>query len=108
LLGTIVPAFFLSSRKFREDKKYLYFSSLFIISGFLLNRINVSVTSLSAMTSTSYFPSVNEISVTLMLVVIGMWAFKLIIENFPVFSEELEIEKPVGVFESISKPLTLK
>ena len=108
LLGTIVPAFFLSSKKFREDRKYLYFSSIFIISGFLLNRINVSVTSLAAITSTSYFPSITEISVTLMLVVMGMWAFKLIIENFPVFSEELEFEKPVGVFESISKPLTLK
>lgn len=36
LLGTIVPTIFLSSKKFREDKKYLYFSSIFIISGFLL------------------------------------------------------------------------
>jgi Ni/Fe-hydrogenase subunit HybB-like protein len=108
LLGTIAPVFFLSSRKFREDKRYLYFSSIFIISGFLLNRINVSVTSLAAMTNASYFPSLNEISVTLMLCVVGMWAFKLIIENFPVFSEELEIEKPVGILESISKPLTLK
>jgi hypothetical protein len=43
-----------------------------------------------------------------MLCVIGMWAFKIIIENFPVFSHELEIEKSVGILESISKPLTLK
>jgi Ni/Fe-hydrogenase subunit HybB-like protein len=107
LLGTIVPVFFLSSRKFREDKKYLYLSSIFIISGFLLNRINVSITSLAAMSKVSYFPSITEISVTLMLVVIGMWAFKLIIENFPVFSEELENEKPLSVIESISKPITL-
>ena len=107
LLGTIVPAFFLSSRKFRQDRKYLYFSSIFIISGFLLNRINVSVTSLSAMSNVSYFPSLNEISVTLMLVVFGMWAFKLIIENFPVFSEKLEIEKSVNLTESVSKPITL-
>jgi Ni/Fe-hydrogenase subunit HybB-like protein len=108
LIGTVVPVFFLSSRKFREDKKYLYFSSVFIISGFLLNRLNVSITSLAAMSKASYFPSINEISVTLMLCVIGMWAFKIIIENFPVFSHELEIEKSVGILESISKPLTLK
>ena len=107
LLGTIVPAFFLSSKKFREDRRYLYFSSIFIISGFLLNRINVSITSLAAMSKASYFPSLIEISVTLMLCVVGMWAFKLIIENFPVFSEKLELEKSVGVIESISKPLTL-
>jgi Ni/Fe-hydrogenase subunit HybB-like protein len=108
LIGTVVPVFFLSSRKFREDKKYLYFSSVFIISGFLLNRLNVSITSLAAMSKASYFPSINEISVTLMLCVIGMWAFKIIIENLPVFSDELEIGKTVGIFESISKPLTLK
>ena len=108
LLGTIVPAFFLSSRKFREDKKYLYFSSIFIISGFLLNRLNVSITSLAAMSNASYFPSLTEISVTMMLVVIGMWAFRIIIENFPVFSEELEINKSLGIIESISKPITLK
>lgn len=59
------------------------------------------------MTKASYFPSFIEISVTMMLVVIGMWAFKLITENFPVFSEELEVEKPVNLIKSISKPLTL-
>ena len=59
------------------------------------------------MSNAFYFPSLNEISVTLMLCVVGMWAFKLVIENFPVFSEELEFEKPVGVIESISNPLTL-
>jgi Ni/Fe-hydrogenase subunit HybB-like protein len=107
LLGTIVPGVFLSSRKFRENRKYLYFSSISIISGFLLNRLNVSVTSLAAMTKASYFPSLSEISITLMLCTIGMWAFKLAIENLPVFSEELQIEKSKSVLESISKPLTI-
>ena len=73
-----------------------------------MNRINVSITSLAAMSTASYFPSLTEISVTLMLVVVGMWAFKLIIENFPVFSEEVETENSVNILEPISKPLTLK
>ena len=107
LLGTVVPAFFLSSKKFRDNRKYLYFSSLFVIAGFLLNRMNVSVTSLAAMTTATYFPSVYEISVTLMLCTIGMWAFKFISANFPVFEEENEEEKPVLVPEPNSKPLTL-
>lgn len=107
LLGTIVPAFFLSSKKFRENKKYLYFSSLFIIAGFLLNRMNVSVTSLAAMTTAAYFPSIYEISVTLMLCTLGMWAFKFISANFPVFEEEHEEEKSDLVIVPNSKPLTL-
>jgi Ni/Fe-hydrogenase subunit HybB-like protein len=104
LLGTIVPSFFLSSKKFRENKKYLYFSSLFIIAGFLLNRMNVSVTALAAMTTATYFPSVYEISVTLMLCTAGMWAFKFLSANFPVFEEE---EKSDLVIVPNSKPLTL-
>lgn len=107
LLGTIVPAFFLSSKKFRDNRKYLYFSSLFVIAGFLLNRMNVSVTSLAAMSTASYFPSVYEISVTLMLCTIGMWAFKFITANFPVFEEEHEEEKSKLVLAPNSKPLTI-
>jgi Ni/Fe-hydrogenase subunit HybB-like protein len=107
LIGTIVPAFFLSSRKFRENRKYLYFSSLFVIAGFLLNRMNVSVTSLSAMSAAFYFPSVYEISVTLMLVTAGMWAFKLITANFPVFEEEHKEEISGIALEPNSKRLTL-
>jgi len=107
LLGTIVPGFFLSSKKFRDNKKYLYFSSLFVIAGFLLNRMNVSVTSLAAMSTASYFPSVYEISVTLMLCTVGMWAFKLITANFPVFEEEREEEIPESALEPNSKPLTI-
>lgn len=106
LLGTVVPAFFLSSKKFRESRKYLYFSSLFIISGFLLNRLNVSVTSIAAMSSATYFPSFIEISITMMLVTIGMWAFKTITENFPVFIEKHE-DIDAKVPELNSKPLTI-
>ncbi len=106
LLGTIVPAFFLSSKKFRENRKYLYFSSLFVIAGFLLNRMNVSVTSLAAMSTASYFPSVYEISVTLMLCTAGMWAFKIVTANFPVFEEEHE-EETESVIEPHTKPLTI-
>jgi Ni/Fe-hydrogenase subunit HybB-like protein len=107
LLGTIVPAFFLSSRKFRENRKYLYFSSIFIISGFLLNRLNVSITSLAAMTKAAYFPSIYEISITLMLVVVGMMAFRFITQNFPVFTDDHETEKTNSLLDPISKPLTI-
>ena len=90
LLGTFVPIYMLSKKKYREDKKWLYIISIFVISGFILNRLNVSITGLAASSGRNYFPSFDEISITLMLVVLTMFAFNLIVRNFPVFIEESE------------------
>ncbi|MGE5432867.1 MAG: NrfD/PsrC family molybdoenzyme membrane anchor subunit [Syntrophomonadaceae bacterium] len=92
-IGTVVPVYLLSQKKFRESRKWLYISSLFVIGGFLLNRINVSITSLTGSANYAYFPSIYEISITMMLVALGMIAFRLIIQNFPVFEELHEGEE---------------
>jgi Ni/Fe-hydrogenase subunit HybB-like protein len=88
LNGTLIPTSILLSKRKREDKKWLYFSSIFILAGFLLNRLNVSVTAIAGKSGVSYFPSIWEINITLMIVVIGMIAFKMVTKYLPVFSEE--------------------
>ncbi|MFA7228224.1 MAG: Ni/Fe-hydrogenase cytochrome b subunit [Melioribacteraceae bacterium] len=93
VLGTIVPIFLLSSRKYREDKKWLYIISVCVISGLILNRLNVSITGLAASSGVNYFPSFDEISITMMLVVLAIFAFRLIAENFPVFERQVS-ERP--------------
>ncbi len=85
LMGTLVPFGLLIQKRLRENKKWLYISTVFIIAGFILNRMNVSITSISTDAGLKYFPSINEFSITLMLVVLGMWAFRLITKYFPVF-----------------------
>ncbi|MCX6167760.1 MAG: polysulfide reductase NrfD [Ignavibacteriales bacterium] len=85
LIGTIVPICLLSNKKFREDKKWLYLISIFVISGLILNRFNVSITGLTASSGVNYFPSFDEISITSMLVVFALFAFRLIAKNFKVF-----------------------
>lgn len=93
LIGTVVPVYLLSQKKFRESRKWLYISALFVIGGFLLNRINVSITSLTSYAKYAYFPSIYEISITIMLVTVGMVAFRFITQNFPVFEELHEGEE---------------
>jgi Ni/Fe-hydrogenase subunit HybB-like protein len=93
LIGIFIPFGLLIQKSFRENRRWLYASAVMVISGFLLNRLNVSISSISPETGVSYFPSINEISVTLMLIVLGMWAFKLIAKNFPVFTEEIYHEE---------------
>lgn len=90
LIGILIPFGLLIQKNFRENRRWLYASAIMVIAGFLLNRLNVSISSISPEVGVSYFPSFNEISVTLMLIVLGMWAFKLIAKNFPVFTEEID------------------
>ena len=85
LAGVLVPFGLLIQKKIRENRKWLYIATVLIIAGFILNRMNVAITSVSAEAGLHYFPSFNEISITLMLVVLGMWAFRLITKFFPVF-----------------------
>jgi Ni/Fe-hydrogenase subunit HybB-like protein len=94
ILGTIGPIVLLSNKKFREDKKWLYIISICVICGLILNRLNVSITGLVASSGINYFPSFDEISITMMLVVLAISSFKLMAKNFPVFvieeSEHIE------------------
>ncbi|MGE5682190.1 MAG: NrfD/PsrC family molybdoenzyme membrane anchor subunit [Bacillota bacterium] len=87
IVGTFIPVYLLSQSKYRESRLWLYIISIITLSGFVLNRINVAITGLAASSNTHYFPSFDEISITMMLVVLGMWAFKLVSMKFPVFVE---------------------
>ncbi len=98
LVGTFVPVTLLGNNRIRTSRLGLYISAIFVIAGFLLNRLNVSVTSLTTYAGYAYFPTVSEISITMMIVVLGMWAFGLVVKNFPVFIEphEIKSEEPVS------------
>lgn len=94
LIGILIPFGLLIQKRIRENRRWLYASAIMVISGFLLNRLNVSITSVTPEAGLSYFPSIYEISVTLMLVTLGLWAFKVIAKNFPVFESEVHFENP--------------
>lgn len=107
LLGTIIPVGLLSNRKIRQDRKWIYISTIFIISGFLLNRLNVSVTSIAWSSEVSYFPSIMEIAITVFVVTLGMIAFRFIVKNFPVFTHKVEEQTETETVPK-SKPVLSK
>ncbi len=95
IVGTIMPVIILGSKKNRENKSWLFIASVCVICGFILNRMNVSITGMVSSSGVNYFPSFDEISITFMLVVFAMIAFRLVVQYFPVFtySEEKVIEE---------------
>lgn len=90
IVGFIVPIFLLSNKELRTSRKWLYIASVFVIAGFMLNRINVSITSIQRSAGVDYFPSAQEIGISLFIVTVGVWVFKLISSYFPVFEHEVE------------------
>ena len=88
ILGSIIPILILTHPKYKVNRTGLYFASIFTISGFILNRMNVCVTSLVRSSGQVYRPSFEEIGITLFLLLAAMVAFKLVVENFHVFTHE--------------------
>ncbi len=88
ILGSIIPILILTHPKYKVNRTGLYFASIFTISGFILNRMNVCVTSLVRSSGQVYRPSFEEIGITLFLLLATMVAFKLVVENFNVFNHE--------------------
>ncbi len=84
-IGVIAPILWLGVPRIRETPRGLFVGAVMVIMGFVLNRINVSVTGLEAWSGIPYVPSWMEVSVTLSIVAFGFIAFALITRYFPVF-----------------------
>ncbi len=84
ILGVVTPLTLLSIPRVRQHKSGLFVSALFVVFGFMLNRLNLSITAI-AQYSPGYFPSWMEISVTLMIVALGFAAFWLAAKFLPIF-----------------------
>ncbi len=99
-LGLIVPFIMMNFKKIRFNRAGLFYSALFVILGFILNRMNVSVTGMESGSGASYLPSWMEVFITMAIVSLGFVAFTLIGKYFPVFSE---VHTPPNKNSQISK-----
>jgi Ni/Fe-hydrogenase subunit HybB-like protein len=99
-LGSVIPIWILTNQKYKVNRTGLYFASIFTISGFILNRMNVCVTSLERYSGQSYIPSFEETGITLFLILSAILAFRMIVKNFRVFpGNEIIQAKGISVNE---------
>jgi len=90
VVSVIGPIVFLSMKKVRENVKSLLFVNAMVISGVLLNRLNVSIFGVyrdQAATGFSYFPSWMEFVVTLAFISFSIVGFKVCVKYLRVFPE---------------------
>jgi Ni/Fe-hydrogenase subunit HybB-like protein len=87
-LGVVLPLALLVSPRLRRNARSLYAAALFVVIGFVVNRLNVSLTGLEGALGGRYVPAVPEVVVTLMLVALGFALFRLAALHLPVFPRE--------------------
>lgn len=93
IIGLFIPIILLFIKKVRENRIGIFVTACFVIGGFLLNRMNVSITSIQGYSETKYFPHIFEIFVTLFVVTVGVIVFNYIVKYFDVFEKEPEEDR---------------
>ena len=88
VLGLLIPLSLLLLRRVREDREGLFAAAVLVITGFFLNRLNVSITGLEYSARAHYFPKWTEVAVTLSMVGIGFVCFALAARYLNVFEVE--------------------
>lgn len=89
----LLPLFLLSSPNVRMNTRRLYGSALLVVFGFIVNRLNVSITGFESAQGGHYVPSWAEAGVTFFMLALGVGAFSFAVKNFPVFPPEGEEEE---------------
>ncbi|HUU12385.1 MAG TPA: Ni/Fe-hydrogenase cytochrome b subunit [Terriglobia bacterium] len=88
LLGIAVPLAMLFVRRVRENREGLFAAAVLVITGFLLNRLNVSITGMEGFSGTLYFPKWTEVAVTLSLVGVAFALFALAVRYLDLFGPQ--------------------
>jgi Ni/Fe-hydrogenase subunit HybB-like protein len=86
ILGVLVPAVMLSSRKIRRSSAARLLAALLVAFGVVFNRLNVTWLAMDVPGRGTYFPSLAEIVVTISIVASLVYFFALSVKTFPVFA----------------------
>ncbi len=85
VLFIVAPLVMFNLRRVRQAPIGLYWASAVTIGGFMVHRINVSITSLERATQANYVPKWPEMAVTIMLVAAAILAFRWAVLHLRIF-----------------------
>ncbi len=110
ILGVGLPLCMLLFTKVRNSKRGLFYAAVFVLFGFVANRMNTAITSMEQWPTRTYIPSWQELFITLGLAAFGFVAFAYIAKNFKVFGEKShhEVEEQAEVAESAHRSRALR
>jgi Ni/Fe-hydrogenase subunit HybB-like protein len=86
-LGVLIPVILLSFKRVRMNPTGLVIGAFSAVLGFVMNRLNVSLTGMERALGGRYVPSLMEIVVSVGLVAIGMAVFAFAVSTLNIFPE---------------------
>jgi formate dehydrogenase iron-sulfur subunit len=84
IFGVMVPLALFLIPKIIRTKSGIFAASFLVVSGVVLNRINVAITGINIPRWEAYYPSGAEVLITLGIISSGILAFTWISGNFPI------------------------
>ena len=84
----LVPAFMFAFGFKHRSLNIIKIASVLALLGVILNRLNVSVVCFQWYDPVHYYPSWQEITVTLMVIFSEIWIFRWVVTRMPVFGSE--------------------
>ena len=91
-LSFVIPIALLSFKRIRLSPNGLYLASVISLFGFITNRLNVSLIGFETYVGHHYVPKWTEFSVTLMIVAMGFFLFRMAVKYLPIFPNEDFVE----------------
>ncbi len=90
VVGVIAPLILLSFPAVRRNRTGLFLGSVMMIIGFVMDRLNITITGMEASAGRFYVPSWMEVSITMAIVTAGFIAFALAAKYLPLYEHEAE------------------
>ncbi len=106
MLAFLVPIALLLLPRVRENPVRLYFVSILVISGFVMNRLNVAATGMEGFSGERYIPKFTEVSITLSIVAIGIFIFTMAVKYLPIFAHGHDKPAPLVKPHAAPPPAT--
>ncbi|MBI3932049.1 MAG: Ni/Fe-hydrogenase cytochrome b subunit [Acidobacteria bacterium] len=85
--GVLLPMGRLAAPRVRANTGALYGAALLTVMGFVVHRLNVSITGFESAQGGRYVPAWSELAITLMLVALGFGVFALAVRHLRVYPE---------------------
>jgi c(7)-type cytochrome triheme protein len=89
-LGVFLPMLLFSIPATRRRPRVLFLGAVLTVLGFIVNRLNVSITGMQTASGAHYFPSALELVVTAAFVAAGFAIFAWAVKNLNVFAKHGE------------------
>jgi c(7)-type cytochrome triheme protein len=84
-MGILLPMAMLALPKLRQDRTWRFVAALLVVMGLIVNRLNVAITGMARSSGVDYYPTWQEVAITLSLVGAGIAAFGIAAKYLEVF-----------------------